>query len=126
MQRKRYTAKSETVLRGAWRSAADLGHSYVGGGHLLLALADSAGSAAGRLLRWAGLGPEQVRGSLLHRFGSGDAAAPVPQGLSPEVRRILGGAVREMRQLGKRRVCPEHMLLAISREARGEAADILR
>ena len=126
MQRKLYTAQSEKILRGAWGQAVGLGHSYVGSEHLLLSLSENAGSMAGRLLRWAGLGPDAVRGSILRRMGAGDGTARLPQGLTAEAIQVLSGAKAEMRQLGKRRISPEHILLSISRQDRSAAAGILR
>ena len=50
---------ADLILRAA-RQARDLGHSYVGTVHLLLALAEL-GSWEGRLIRSHGLSPELMR-----------------------------------------------------------------
>ena len=126
MQRKNYTQQSEKILRGAWAQAVGMGHSYVGSEHLLLAISEQSGSAAGRLLRWAGLEPGVLRRAILRRSGRGDGTARLPQGLTGEALDVLSGAKSEMRQLGRKRICPEHILLAISRREDSTAAGILR
>ena len=126
MQRKIYTVQSEKILRGAWAQAVGMGHSYVGSEHLLLALSEQSGTPAGRLLRWAGLEPGMLRRAILRRSGRGDGTARLPQGLTGEAMDVLSGARAEMRQLGRKRICPEHILLAISRREDSTAAGILR
>lgn len=126
MQRKIYTVQSEKILRGAWAQAVGMGHSYVGSEHLLLALSEQSSTPAGRLLRWAGLEPGMLRRAILRRSGRGDGTARLPQGLTGEAMDVLSGARAEMRQLGRKRICPEHILLAISRREDSAAAGILR
>ena len=106
MQRKIYTVQSEKILRGAWAQAVGMGHSYVGSEHLLLALSEQSGTPAGRLLHWAGLEPGMLRRAILRRSGRGDGTARLPQGLTGEAMDVLSGARAEMRQLGRKRICP--------------------
>lgn len=125
MQRRVYAGSSERILRRAWKQAVSLGHSYVGSEHLLLAISESSETMPGRLLRWAGIEPGRLRGDIIKRSGIGDKMARLPQGLTTEAREILSGAFCEMRQLGKKKVFPEHILLSISREDGCAAAGIL-
>ncbi|MEA4965804.1 MAG: ATP-dependent Clp protease ATP-binding subunit [Oscillospiraceae bacterium] len=125
MQHRVYAGSSEMILRKAWKQAISLGHSYVGSEHLLLALSESGETVPGRLLRWAGVDPTGLRGDIIRHSGCGDGAARLPQGLTAEARKILSGAFSEMRQLGKKRVFPEHILLSISRDDGCAAAGIL-
>ncbi len=124
MQRKRFSGRSEQVLREAWRGAVKLGHSYVGSEHLLLAL--SGDRVAGRLLCWSGAGPGNLERKITESFGRGDGRRSLPQGLTAEAKAVLRGAFQEMRRLGKKQIAPEHILLSISREQACAAADILQ
>ncbi|MBQ6799064.1 MAG: ATP-dependent Clp protease ATP-binding subunit [Oscillospiraceae bacterium] len=126
MQKRIYSVQSERLLRQARLQAMALGHSYVGSEHLLLALTESVQSLSGRLLRWSGLEAESVRGSLVRRHGTGDVTAQLPQGLTEEARGILHTAWQEMKRMGRRQICPEHILLAVSRTEESAAAVILR
>lgn len=126
IQRKLYTPQSERILRNAWNQAVALGHSYVGSEHLLLALSDSGRSMAARMLCWAGLDSVTLRRAVVQSCGEGDGMARLPQGLTAEARQVLSGAWAEMRLLGKKRICPEHILLSISRREESEAAGILK
>ena len=53
----RYHASTEALIQTAARKARDLGHSYVGSAHLLLALTSEAGGM-GLVLRQLGVEPE--------------------------------------------------------------------
>jgi len=125
MQKRIYSPQSERLLRQARQQAVTMGHSYVGSEHLLLALTEAVQTHPGRLLRWFGLGPEAVRGSILRRLGRGDGAAFLPQGLTEDARRILLVSRKEMKRLGRKQISPDHILLAVSRVRNSAAASIL-
>jgi len=126
VQKRIFSMQSERVLREARTQAVSFGHSYVGTEHLLLALTECVQSSAGRMLRWSGLEPAVVRKTVLQLSGAGDDTILLPQGLTREARGVLRGAREEMRLLGRKRICPEHILLAISRQEDTAAARILQ
>lgn len=125
MQRRILTVQSERILRRAWRSAARLGHSYVGSEHLLLAIAGSTETMAGRLLHWAGVRPEQLQRQIVESCGIGDRCARMPQGMTMQLQEILADACVQMRRCGKKRIFPEHILMALSRRSGCTAAQLL-
>lgn len=126
MRRKRFSGRSEQILRDAWRGAVKFGHSYVGSEHLLLALSGGGDQIAGRLLCWSGAEPGTLEQKITESFGCGDCTSCLPQGLTAEAGAVLRGAWREMRRLGKKQIAPEHILLSISRTQRCSAAEILQ
>jgi ATP-dependent Clp protease ATP-binding subunit ClpA len=78
----RFTDHAREVVLGARREATDLGHSYVGTEHLLLALLAPGSGAAGVVLREAGLDHDRVRADTdrlvsasTNALGAEDAAA---------------------------------------------------
>ena len=71
-------ALRETVVQ-AHRQARQLGHDFIGGEHLLLALAGS-WTPAGAALREQGVTPDQVRAQILRLLPGASRAARDPRG----------------------------------------------
>ena len=120
----RYEAQTQSLICAAAEKARTLGHSYVGSAHLLLALAEAPG-AAGRLLRGAGLDPELTTRMAYVLYGKGTPDLPLPQGFSTQARRILRQAGKEAAELGSRQICSAHVLLALTRQRKTAARDLL-
>ena len=120
----RYHMQTAQVLRQSAQSARSLGHSCVGTEHVLMGLLGSPGKT-GRLLRGMGLDPVVARTMTAVIRGVGRPDLPLPQGFSPEVRGLLRQAGREAKQLKKREIGPEHLLLALARQPRGPAREVL-
>ena len=107
-----YDDDASRLILTAGRWARDLGHSYVGSEHLLLALTQEPGWT-GHLLRNAGLDTELLQLFARGLRGSGRADLPLPQGLTRSAKGILHGAVAEARSLQSRTVGSLHILLAL-------------
>ncbi|MDR0433436.1 MAG: ATP-dependent chaperone ClpB [Gracilibacteraceae bacterium] len=116
-----FTPKAQEALIFAHAAAAELGHSYVGREHLLLAISGSDGSAASKILKDAGLTRNRVRDLIEDAVGRGDAESTTAQGLTPRARRIIELAAAESERLGHERIGTEHLLMGILKE-RGCAA----
>lgn len=121
----RYHTMTEELIQEAARKARELGHSYVGSEHLLLALIREPGGM-GLVLRQLGVDPEltEAMAQLLH--GTGTPDLPLPQGLTPEARELLRGAAREARNQKSREIQPQHLLLAMARQSSCAAGELLR
>ncbi len=120
----RYDASAAALLRQSAGRARELGHSYVGSAHLLLALAEGPGLPC-QLLRGAGMDPELTRKMMAVLYGLGTPGLPLPQGFSPQARRILRGAVREAKAMRCREVSVEHIFLSLLRREKTAARDLL-
>ena len=120
----RYHAKTQELLLLAARKARDLGHSYVGSAHLLLALALQPG-ATGQLLRCSGVDPVLTEEMAMLFYGLGTADLPLPQGFSHDARGILRSAGTEARRLSSREIEPVHVLLALARRGESAAGELL-
>ena len=79
----RFGAEVSKMVISAGDFARELGHSYVGSVHLLLALMAQPGGS-GRLLRGAGLKPGMLRDMTMVFCGMGTPGLPLPQGLTKE------------------------------------------
>ena len=120
----RYDPSAQALILRAGNIARDLGHSYVGSQHLLLALAEDKG-LAGTLLRGAGLEREMTEKMAAVLYGVGTPGLPLPQGLSAQARTILHLSVKEALSLGAREVGTVHILLSLLRRDRTASRDLL-
>jgi len=113
------------MIRRAAKEARDMGHSYVGSAHLLLALAGQRG-IAGRLLRSAGVEQRMARNMIQVLYGRGTPGMPLAQGFSTAAKGILAAAGREARLTKSKRVGNIHVLLAMLRRERAAARELLQ
>ena len=120
----RYDAQTDRLILAACENARQMGHSFVGSEHFLLALSEQSGSV-GQILHSAGLDPQTVRIIVLSIYGSGEPGLPLHQGFTPMVRQILFAAGQEARHRGDAQTLPQHILLAILRAQECGARQVL-
>lgn len=120
----RYAQDAKQILLSAAASARDMGHSYVGSAHLLLALLREPGSP-GQLLRGAGAETVLAESVITVLYGMGTPQMPLPQGFSTQARRILRTAGNEARLQQCKQVQGVHLLLGLLRVEKTAAQDIL-
>jgi len=121
----RYNQRATDIILAAGDRARVLGHSCVGSMHLLLAMS-CAGGHTENLLRNAGVEAMLAQTALENFYGSGTPGMPLPQGWTPQAKRILYLAGKEARGMGVREVTPLHILLAILRAERSDACMLLQ
>ena len=121
----RYEPETAELIQKAHQKAKDLGHSYVGSIHLLLAMT-SHGGTAGQILRGAGADAAVTQDMAALFYGKGVSQLPMPQGLSQDARQILRGAAQEARIQRGRLIRPVHLLLALIRREKSDAARLLQ
>jgi len=119
-----YEQSTRELIMSAGRVARQMGNSYVGSQHLLLSLCNTP-CAAGQLLLFSGFDPGLAHSMAVMFYGKGTPGLPLPQGLSPEARRILHGAGMEARRQNSRRVESIHILLSILRQRKTAAKELL-
>ena len=120
-----YRPDAANLILDAAARARNLGHSYVGTAHLLLALT-ALDSWEGRLIRSYGVSEDLLQDLTVLHFGQGQRGLPLQQGLSREARSILSYASLEASSSGEREIFPEHILLALARSEHSTAAHLLR
>ncbi len=119
-----YDVHAQGLILFARRKARELGHSYVGSMHLLLALAQVPG-VAGQMLRFAGFDWQLAEMMAAVLYGTGTPDLPLPQGLSLRAKQILRGAGIEANRLGSKYVEDVHILLSLLRKEKSAAGEIL-
>ena len=120
-----YSKDAQDLLRKSADSARQLGHSYVGSIHLLMALTGSRGTA-GYLLNSFGVREETVRLMARILFGGGTPGMPLRQGFTRQASRILRGGATEAKHMASPAVEPVHIFLSMLRREKAASCDILR
>ena len=113
------------MIVAAAAQARNLGHSFVGSVHLLMALC-AAADEAGMLLRSVAVTEKFVHDAAAVLCGTGARGLPLPQGFTPEARQILRTAGSEAALLESNLVRPLHLLLALTRRHECTAVMVLR
>ena len=121
----RYEQECVELIHTAYHKAGEMGHSYVGSIHLLLAMMGSRGNA-GQILRGTGLEEPVLRDMALLLYGKGTARLPMPQGFSNDAKQVLSGAANEARGKKGQKIRSLHMLIALLRRDKTEAGELLR
>ena len=120
----RYDAETAELIRAAGKKAREMGHSYVGSAHLLLAMLQQRGFA-GNILRGFGFNAIMAEDLTVVLYGKGTPELPLPQGMSEELCGILRGAAKEARNSKSREVGSKHVLLSLVRRDRTAAGELL-
>lgn len=120
----RYSNQVQNLICTAAALARKMGHSYVGSIHLLMAMSQQK-DAAGQLLRGSGVDGKLLLDMAGVLYGRGAAVLPLPQGFSVNARRVLRSAGSEARLQLCRKIRPIHVLLALLRQERCAAKDLL-
>ena len=89
MKKRPLSEDTQSLLREAYALAREMGHSYVGTEHLMLAMLRREQLAACRVLTRTGWEAESFRGLLLSKTGRGSRRVPLLQGLSPRAKKTL-------------------------------------
>jgi ATP-dependent Clp protease ATP-binding subunit ClpA len=141
-----FTPGAKKVLELSLREALQLGHNYIGTGHILLGLVREGKGVAAQVLLKHGADYKRVRQHMKQlRPGMGKESAPGPENAAREpasedtgddlksmfksvtgrARRVMVLAQEEARMLNHDYVGTEHLLLGLMREGEGVAARAL-
>ncbi len=120
----RYGTDAQRVLLTAAEKARGLGHSYVGSGHILIALSQEPG-ISGQMLRFSGVETGLIEKMMAVVYGTGTARLPLSQGFSKEAGKVLQGARMEALIYGSGQIRPIHILLSILRQEQTTAGDLM-
>ncbi|PHJ12143.1 Clp protease ClpX, partial [Fervidobacterium sp. SC_NGM5_G05] len=106
--------------------AKDLGHSYVGTEHLLLAILKLNDKPLSTILERYGLTYTRVKNEVISIVGLGMRGFIMSPQMTPRARKVTEIAFEEARISGSDKIDPEHLLLGILREGEGIAIHILK
>ncbi len=119
----KFTERARQVILQAREEALELGHSYLGSEHILLALIREEDIPTLVLSRF-GLTPDKVKKAVMGQINRGSHTGEIL--FAPDAKRVIEFAVEEARILHHQFVGPEHLLIGIVREKTGLGGRILR
>ncbi len=111
-----FTKKAASVINRAFRTAGDLGHTYMGSEHLLLALIGEQGSASAGIFRACGIKEETVLCRINMLIGRGEPCTVDRASMTPSAKHILENAFVIAASNGSKLAGTEHLLLSLLRE----------
>lgn len=126
MQSEQYTKKARQIIEAALAHAEQLGHTFVGSEHLLLAMLRDGNNVGAAILRTNRVHLRNYHQALLKEIGRGNAVQLTEAAFTPALCRILEHAKILAQQQHQIAAGSEHLLLAVLHEEQCGAAAILR
>lgn len=119
--------RAQRVMGAARDESLRLNHEYLGTEHILLGITGVGAGVSADCLASLGVTLERVRSCVQRRIGVGPAkASPDDRGVTPRAGHVMEFAREEAALRGSGLVEPEHLLLGVTRELQGVAAQVLR
>lgn len=116
MNTSKFTGRSVRIIDRAVALASELGHTYVGSEHLLLALCHERSSEAGDILSRFGITAESLKTSIVQHIGRGTPSILNYRSMTSAAGKILDKACEKASVFRKKQAAPEHILAAIMSE----------
>lgn len=129
LQSENYTKKARQIVTEATHQAEQLGHSFVGSEHLILAMLADGSNVGAAILRTHRVTLQRFQQTVLDELGSGEPSALTEEALTPAFRRILARAAGLRRSTdtdSAGQISSEKLLLAVLGEEQCGAAAMLR
>ena len=122
----KFTEAAAKVIENAHHLAENLGHTYIGSDHILLALAEDKDSVAAQTmsLLW-GIDDKAIKNAIIDKYGCGEKTELTPRHMTPKCREVLTRAYDIAVSNGDLQIDVEHIFVAVS-ERRSSAFEILR
>ena len=119
-----FTSRAKKAIEIANDAALELGHRYIGTGHLLYGLAKEGSGVASKVLENQEITPENIIDVTIELVGK-DEPIEETLGFTPRTKRVIENAFIEARKLGYNYIGTEHLLIGLLREGDSVAARIL-
>lgn len=126
MNTDKFTRKSATIIEGAIQAASELGHTYVGSEHLLLAITGDGTSDAAEILIENGVAYDDLRCEIVNLVGMGTPSILNYRYFTTAAKRILESSCSIAISDKKKLASPEHILAAIMREPSCSACTVIK
>ncbi|MBQ8357657.1 MAG: ATP-dependent Clp protease ATP-binding subunit [Clostridia bacterium] len=121
----RFTQKAQNTLNNALRFASEMGHTYIGSEHILLALTAETDSVAAKVLAGRGVSVEKLKNEIAALSGLGSGSSVSPADMTPRTKRIIEGSAMESVRTGQNYIGTEHILLSLLNERDAVGVQIL-
>ena len=121
----KFTGKSEELIKEAVRIAGEMGHSYVGSEHLLMAFLKDETSGSAIILNSYGINYERAFDEIRRSSGGGRKISLDANDITPKCRKILDLGQKNAIKCGLDLCGPEHIFLALLSEGDSLALKML-
>ncbi len=121
----RFTQKAQNVLNLTLQIASEMGHTYIGSEHLLLALLSEESGVAAHYLRERGADPEKIKNAVAELSGIGSPSAISPSDMTPRTKNIIESSLHQSQRYRQNYIGTEHLLLALLEEQDSVAVRLL-
>jgi negative regulator of genetic competence ClpC/MecB len=121
----RFTDRARRVIVLAQDEARNLKHNYLGTEHFLLGLIREGEGVAAKALEALDITLDEVRSQVIDIIGEGQEPPSGHIPFTPRAKKVIEYAMREGLQLGHSYIGTEHLLLGLTREPDGVAAQVL-
>lgn len=122
----KFNKKSVKIIEEAVRQASELGHTYIGSEHILLAMSMDATSKASDILTENGASYDDIRRAIIDLVGQGSPSILNQRYFTTASRKILETACSIALRDKKKQASPEHILAAIMKESSCSACTVIR
>ncbi len=121
-----YSERFKKVLQFAREEAARLGHSYIGTEHLLLGIIRENTGAAIEIMKAARIDPQDVRRTIEDMLDAGETTYFLGHIImTARANKAIEQSAVEAKNLDSNRIGTEHLLLAMVKEGKSLAAQVL-
>ncbi len=121
----RFTKRAEGALNNSLQLACNLGHTYIGSEHLLLALMKEKESLASFFLEGHGLSERKIKSAIADFAGTGTPTKITVKDMTPRTRRIIELSGKCAQRFSSATIGTEHILLALLGERESVAVRLL-
>ena len=121
----RFTPKAEIALNKSVNIAEDLGHSYIGTEHVLIAISEDENACASVIMKKHGITYSKICESVRSYLGVGRKTRLTSKETTPRCRKILENSYKSAKKFSAEKIGTEHLLLAILEEKDSVALKIL-
>lgn len=121
----RFTERAEFALNKSVAIAEQLGHTYVGSEHILIAISEDETSCATVLLKKNGFTYSMLQSVVKDMCGIGKKTKLTSKDTTPRCRRIIENSYKASKRFSSELIGTEHILFAITEEKESVAFKIL-
>ncbi|MBQ9805610.1 MAG: ATP-dependent Clp protease ATP-binding subunit [Clostridia bacterium] len=112
----RFTEKAQNVLNLSLQIASEMGHTYIGSEHLLMALLMEDSSVAAHFLTEGGANADKIQNEILQMAGAGSKTNLSAADMTPRTKSIIEASLYEAQRNGQNYIGTEHLLMALLNE----------
>ena len=121
----RFTKKAQNALNGAMKFAGEMGHTYIGTEHVLMALAFDPESISSKILASHKVNFDDVRKTVVDISGKGSPGTIHPSDMTPRLKRVIEASSAESMRYAHKYIGTEHILYALLYESESVGVKIL-